>query len=56
MRLRGDGPLDATVIGTYFTACLVANLALNDGPRAASREKTCPICPMLFLKGLVRPP
>lgn len=36
VQLRGSNPLDAVVTGTHHKACLVANLALQDGPQAAA--------------------
>ena len=43
IQLRGDNPLDATVAGTHYTAYLVANLALNDGPQAAADHYRIPL-------------
>ena len=36
VELRGDDPLAAAIAGTHYKACLVANLALNDGSQAAA--------------------
>ena len=43
IQLRGDNPLDATVVGTHYKAYLVANLALNDGPQAAAEHYRIPL-------------
>ncbi len=34
--LRGNDPLEATIVGTRHKANLIANLALKDGPQAAA--------------------
>ena len=38
IELHGHDPLTATIAGTHLKAYLVANLALNDGPQAASEH------------------
>jgi len=43
IELLGDNPLVATVAGTQFKACLVANLAFNDGSLAAAAHYSIPL-------------
>ena len=43
IKLRGDNPLNATVVGTHYKAYLVANLVLNDGPQAATDHFRLPL-------------
>ena len=43
IKLRGNNPLEAVIAGTHHKAYLVANLALHDGPRAASEHYRIPL-------------
>ena len=43
IKLPGDNPLNATVVGTHYIAYLVVNLILNDGPQAATDHYSLPL-------------